>query len=67
MADEETWSCDAEILREAGKCWVIRVESGEEVLIPKIAIHDDSEVYSLKARSGRLVIPLWLAKDRGLA
>ena len=37
------------------------------VLIPRSQIHDDSEVYDEdKHNEGKLVIPEWLAEDRGL-
>ena len=40
-------------------------ESGDELWIPKSQIHDDSEVYA-KDHSGELVIPEWLAEEKGL-
>lgn len=37
------------------------------VMIPRSQIHEDSEVYDEhKHNEGKLVIPEWLAKDRGL-
>lgn len=41
------------------------VADGEEVWIPKSQIDDDSEVYA-KGTSGTLIIPRWLAREKGL-
>lgn len=40
---------------------------GEEVWIPKSQIHDNSEVYNADDHAtGVLVIPIWLAIEKGL-
>lgn len=41
---------------------------GEEIWVPKSQIKDESEVYSLKSgkEPGKLVIPKWLADEKGL-
>jgi len=44
---------------------LIVVFEGEEVLIPKSQIGESSEVWS-EGDSGTLVIPRWLARDRGM-
>lgn len=56
---------DVEALRDAGKCLVCEIE-GEEFLIPKSQIDDDSEVYKV-GTSGDLILPEWLAKTMGLS
>lgn len=59
---------NVETLRESDKALLVAVD-GEEVWIPKSAIHDDSEVYGMLpfGESGTLVIPRWLAEEKGLA
>lgn len=66
MREEDLFSAEARIVKDTGKCFLIDVE-GESVLIPKSQIHDDSEVFDMDNREGRLVIPMWLAVDRGIA
>ena len=57
---------DAEVIRESDRAVLVRVD-GAEVWIPKSQIDDASEVWSLKnAGPGDLVIPLWLAEEKGL-
>ena len=63
---DETFSADAEALRETDKALLCNIE-GEEVWVPKSLIHDDSEVYSMKANAGTLIVPLWWARKQGLA
>lgn len=55
---------DAKALRYAGKTLVVEVH-GEEYLIPHSQISRDSEVQEPEDE-GILVIPTWLAVDRGL-
>lgn len=38
---------------------------GEKYWIPQSQIHEDSEVWK-KGDEGTLIIPVWLAKDRGM-
>jgi|WetSurMetagenome_2_1015567.scaffolds.fasta_scaffold196191_3 hypothetical protein len=38
---------------------------GENIVIPKSTIHDDSEVYE-KGHTGKLIIPKWLAENEEL-
>lgn len=58
---------DAECIRESAKAILVKVD-GVEVWIPKSQIADESEVWSLKnAGPGDLVIPQWLAEEKGLA
>lgn len=53
--------------RETDKALLVEVEeTGEEYWIPKSQIQDDSEVYE-KGHEGKLVLPRWLAKEKGLA
>ncbi|HUI23280.1 MAG TPA: hypothetical protein VLY82_02690 [Nitrososphaerales archaeon] len=45
---------------------LIRIEDGEEeIWIPKSQIHADSEV-SEEGDSGTLIIPRWLAREKGI-
>jgi hypothetical protein len=44
---------------------LIVVFDGEEILIPKSQIGETSEVWA-EGDSGTLVIPRWLARDRGM-
>jgi hypothetical protein len=62
----EKFKTEAEPIKETDKALLVNVE-GEEFWLPKQFIDDDSEVYSMKSGSGMLVIPLWLAKEKGLA
>jgi len=54
----------ATCLRESEKAVLVSVGACE-VWIPKALIHDDSEVYKADT-SGVLVIPEWLAVEKGL-
>lgn len=50
------------------KAMLVFVEDlGEEVWVPKSAIHDDSEVYDSRyeGEEGDLIVKSWLARDRG--
>lgn len=49
---------------DTGKAVLVE-HDGATYWIPKKCIHDDSECYSART-SGTLVIPLWLAEEKGL-
>lgn len=56
------------VIRETAHALIVRIQIetvGYEPWIPKSKIHDNSEVYA-GGTSGRLVIPLWLAEEKGL-
>lgn len=60
------FKCMASCVRETDKALLVHAE-GEELWIPKSQIHDDSEVFDGGDNSeGLLVIPEWLAEDKGL-
>ena len=63
--NDDLWKGDAVALRETAKALLVDVD-GEENWIPKGQIDDDSEVYQ-RGDEGELVIPMWLAIDRGWA
>jgi hypothetical protein len=52
------------VSRETEAALLVEIE-GETFWIPKSQIHDDSEVYKADTE-GTLVIPLWLAEEKGL-
>jgi hypothetical protein len=54
-----------QVVRATGKALLVLVE-GEEVWIPRSQIQEDSEVQD-EGDSGTLVIPMWLAEEKGLA
>jgi hypothetical protein len=56
----------AEPVRESTKAVLFNVE-GEEMRVPKSAIHDESEVWEDGQPPGELVVLLWWAERRGLA
>jgi hypothetical protein len=56
---------DAKVIRETDKAILVRVE-GEEMWIPKSAIHDDSEVWSERNCEGDLCVKAWFAEKEGL-
>lgn len=60
----ELWRGQAETIRETPKAILVEVE-GEEFWIPKSQIDDESEVWQ-DDQEGELVIPLWLAEEKGL-
>jgi hypothetical protein len=62
---EETYSVDAECIRETDKALLCLID-GEEVWVPKSQIHDDSEVYSLENGDGMLIVTMWWAEQKGL-
>lgn len=55
---------DVKVIRDSGTAILCEVD-GEEVWIPKSQIDDDSEVYKA-GTDGKLIIPEWLATDKGL-
>lgn len=55
---------DVLVVRELERSIVVQYE-GEELIIPKSQIGIDSEVQG-EGDEGRLVIPQWLAEDRGM-
>jgi hypothetical protein len=55
---------DVEAIRETDAALLCLI-AGREVWIPKSQIHDDSEVWG-EEQEGTLVIPEWLAKEKGL-
>lgn len=59
-----TWFEDVEVKHETEMA-ILCVVDGNEVWIPKSIIHDDSEVFKA-GTTGRLIIPEWLAKAKGL-
>ncbi len=53
-------------VHEKGKGLLVEIDGDEEtVWIPKSLISSDSEVYE-KGTSGTLIIPEWLAEEKGL-
>lgn len=61
------------VVGDSGKTLMIKVPLNKDgtktktVSIPKSQIDDDSEVYDAdKNSTGKLIIPMWLAEDRGL-
>ncbi len=63
---EELARIEVERVKRATDKALCVVVEGEEVWIPKSAIHDDSEVWK-EGQDGTLVIPLWLAEAKGIA
>ena len=55
----------AEVLKETDMAILVKLETGDEIWIPKSQIHDDSEVWK-SGHTGTLVIPEWLATEKGL-
>jgi len=55
---------DVEGILETEKALLCGVD-GREVWIPKTQIHEDSEVWKTGDK-GHLVIPTWLAEEKGL-
>jgi hypothetical protein len=61
----EKFKAEAEPMKETDKALLVNVE-GEETWLPKQFIDDESEVYSMKSGAGMLIIPMWLAREKGL-
>lgn len=54
--------------RETDKALLVFVDDlDDEIWIPKSAIHDDSECYSMKGGAGDLVVEDWWAEKEGYA
>ena len=61
---------DGKVLRESdsGKALLVKLETGDEVWIPKSVIHDDSEVYDAGENAeGEVVVKEWWAEENKLA
>jgi len=56
---------DAECIKETDKAILVTID-GDEYWIPSSLVSDDSEVWK-EGDTGTLVIPQWLAEERGLA
>ncbi len=54
---------DVKSLKTTDKALLVEID-GDEVWIPKAAIHDDSEVYGM-THEGTLVVEPWFAKVKG--
>ena len=61
----EKFEVEVEVIRETDKALLVSVE-GEEIWIPISQIDDDSEVYNMETGPGTLIIPMWLALEKGL-
>lgn len=61
------WSGYVTVKHATDKALLVVYEDAE-VWIPKSQIHDDSTIHSHKqvGESGELVIPYWLAEEKGL-
>lgn len=49
-------------INETAKALLVATEDGQRHWIPKSAVHNDSEVYSLKSGPGKLIVFRWLAE-----
>lgn len=56
---------DCTVERESESAILVRISGVATVWIPKSQIHDDSEVYE-SGTEGTLVIPEWLAVEKGI-
>lgn len=56
---------DVEVVGATDKAIRVRVDGGREVWVPQSQVHDNSEVWKLGDK-GTLVVPEWLAIDKGL-
>lgn len=64
--DYEPVECEGCVaVHETDHALLVRTIEGDEVWIPLSQIDDDSEVFA-EGTEGTLVIPAWLAEDRGL-
>ncbi len=60
------YRCEAICIKNTGQALLVEID-GEEVWLPQTLIHIDSEVFDAEDNSaGTLVIPEWLAKEKGL-
>jgi hypothetical protein len=57
----------AKPIRETDRALLVALEDadGEEAWIPKSAITDESECYSVKSGEGQLIVEEWWAKSHG--
>lgn len=63
----ETFRCGATAIRETEKALLVRLETGDELWVPKSQIHADSEVYDAGEHAdGELVIAEWFARKERL-
>jgi len=62
----ELWRGEVTVIRHHTNSMLVDHEN-EEAWIPYSKIHEDSEVWleSDPGETGELVVPLWLAEDRG--
>jgi hypothetical protein len=65
MASDPVHLDDVEAKVETDLALLCEID-GEEKWVPKKAIHDDSEVYSMKNSTGTLVVERWWAEKEGL-
>lgn len=63
--DEKAEFDGCTILAETSKAVLVAIEDAEH-WVPKSAIDDDSEVFDLKNKSGKLVVAQWWAEKAGL-
>lgn len=63
MEPDDLWEEKVEVQAVTAKALLVRYE-GEDQWIPLSQVHKDSEV-TKKGDSGLLIIPLWLAKEKG--
>lgn len=63
---KKMWSGDVTVLGHSKECIIIDYEN-EEAFVPYSQIGEDSEITkdSKKGESGEIIIPEWLAEDRG--
>ena len=70
MGDDKDWDpvtiSDAKCIHESDGGALRVVVDGKSYWIPKKLVNEDSEVYK-KNTDGDLIIPTWLAEDKGLA
>ncbi len=59
---------DGQLVRESesGKAFLVRLDSGAEIWIPKSVLHDNSECYQLDDE-GDVVVETWWAERENLA
>ncbi len=65
MSDDRV-RVEVETVKRATDKAILCVIEGEEVWIPQSQIDDESEVWKA-GDEGTLVIPLWLAEEKGIA
>jgi len=62
--EDLTWFEDVTCHHETEKAIFVKID-GQEYIIPKSQVSDDSEVYK-EGTSGKLVITVWIAEKKGL-